>query len=198
MNKFEFLKIYNSPFLRPKLKFYFGPIAIGTPYFLPRNWVKPTQQMLIDNAKQDIAERQRWNEANEKYGNTPKAIPTIEELCEQKKNYRFPVPKKIGFDFVGLGWKTKWHKTDYRHEWNPRWSFVFWKWQVALIFKAPDDIYDYYYWESWLYYHYSTDKSKSQRERIEQVKEEFLNYNQSDILDKIASNLTKILKPKYL
>ena len=24
MNKFEFLKIYNSPFLRPKVKFYIG------------------------------------------------------------------------------------------------------------------------------------------------------------------------------
>ena len=153
LEDFSWMKVYFSPFKIPKLKFYFGKIAIGTPYFYPR---------VLD------------------------------------KKTRMFKPKKIGFDFVGLGWKTKWEDNDYRHEWNPRWSFVLWKWQVALIFRAPDDVYDYYYWESWLYYHYSTDKNKSQRERIEQVKEEFLNHDQSDIRDEIANKLTKILKPKYL
>ena len=66
MSKFDFLKILNSPFKLPRLKLYVGKIAVGTPYFLPRRWVKPTQQMLIDNAIQDIADRQRWNEANKK------------------------------------------------------------------------------------------------------------------------------------
>ena len=59
MNRFNYIKVFNSPFKRPKLKWYFGKIAIGTPYFFPRRWVKPSQQMLIDNAKQDIADRQR-------------------------------------------------------------------------------------------------------------------------------------------
>lgn len=36
-----------------------------------------------------------------------------------------PVPKRIGFDFVGLGWKTKWSEDDFRFEWAPVWSFVF-------------------------------------------------------------------------
>lgn len=197
MSKFEFLKIYNSPFLCPKIKFYFGSIAIGTPYFLPRNWVKATPERAMQAAYDELAMRHKFNNANPNSNFQHKIVP-VEELYVEKLRYRYSVPKKIGFDFVGLGWKTKWHETDYRYEWNPRWSFVLWKWQVALIFKAPDDIYDYYYWESWLYYHYSTDKSKSQRERIEQVKEKFLNYDQSDIRDKIANNLTKILKPKHL
>lgn len=197
MSKFEFLKIYNSPFLHPKVKFYFGPIAIGTPYFLPRNWVKATPERAMQAAHDELAMRHKFNNANRDSSFKHKIVP-IEDLYVERLRYRYPVPKKIGFDFVGLGWKTKWHETDYRYEWNPRWSFVFWKWQVALIFRAPDDVYDYYYWESWLYYHYNTDKNKSQRERIEQVKEEFLNHDQSDIRDEIANKLTKILKSKYL
>lgn len=38
--KFDYLNIFNSPFKRPKLSFYFGEIAIGTPYFLPRKMIK--------------------------------------------------------------------------------------------------------------------------------------------------------------
>jgi hypothetical protein len=168
MTKFEFLKAFNSPFKRPRIKWYFGKVAIGTPYFFPRRWVKPTQQMLIDAAQKDIVERQRWNEANEKYGNTPKTIPTIEELCEQKKNHKFPIPKKIGFDFVGLGWKTKWTDTDYRFEWSPLWSFVFFKWQIAVSFNVP---HPEHYWVCWLTYENNTDKTLPVEERIKIAKE---------------------------
>lgn len=80
------------------------------------------------------------------------------------------VPKKIGFDFVNLGWKTKWNETDYRFEWSPVWSFVFLKWQIALIFIAPHLD---HYWECWLYYTRNTDKAKSTKERIAQARKEF-------------------------
>jgi hypothetical protein len=40
MNKFEFLKIINSPFKLPRVKLYVGKIAVGTPYFLPRRAIK--------------------------------------------------------------------------------------------------------------------------------------------------------------
>ena len=36
----EFISYFNSPFKRPKLKFYLGKVAIGTPYFYPRKTVK--------------------------------------------------------------------------------------------------------------------------------------------------------------
>jgi len=78
MNHFRFLSVYNSPFVRPKIKWYFGKVAVGVPYSLPR--------------------------------------------------------KRFGFDFVDLGWKTKWDKDDFRFEWNPMISFVFWKWQVVSLF----------------------------------------------------------------
>lgn len=80
---------------------------------------------------------------------------------------RHSVEKTIGFDFVGLGWKTKWDT--YRHEWSPIWSFVFFKWQIAIIFLPP---HQEHYWECWLYYVYDTDKTKSKKERIEQCKKE--------------------------
>lgn len=119
----EFISYFFSPFVRPKIEFYLGRIAIGTPYFYPRRAVKDPH----------------------------------------KPGYMKFVNKKIGFDVVKLGWKTKWSGSDYRFEWSPLISFVFFKWQLALIIKVhePD-----HYWESWLYYTRSTDKSKSTGERV--------------------------------
>jgi hypothetical protein len=129
MSKFEWLKTYTSPFKAILPKLYLGKIAIGTPYFYPRRWVK-----------------------------------------SETKGFQKAIPRKIGFDFVGLGWKTKWEETDYRYEWSPIWSFVFFKWQIALIFVPKDrDA----YWTCWLYYHRNTDRSKSQKKRIEQARKEY-------------------------
>lgn len=111
--KFDYIGVFNSPFVRPKFKWYFGEIALGVPYFLPR---------------------------------------------------------KFGFDVVGLGWKAKWNDTDYRFEWGPIVSFVFYKWQIAVSLQVPETD---SYWEAWLYYKHNTDKTKSQRERIEQCKKNY-------------------------
>jgi len=158
MNKLSFLKALFSPFKPFKLKWYCGKIAIGTPYFYPRVWVKDTEN--------------------------PKYMKSI--------------PKKIGFDFVGLGWKTKWTDSDYRFEWSPVWSFVFFKWQIAVIVNAPEQ---YHYWEAWLYYENNTDKSLSQEERIKQCIKEFplsfkvSNYGSSNSMS--VNYYYYILKNKY-
>ena len=75
------------------------------------------------------------------------------------------VPKKIGFDFCRLGWKTKWSNTDYRYEWSPIISFVFIKWQIAISISAKDSV---HYWASWLYYFNNTDEKLSTSERVKQ------------------------------
>lgn len=124
---FDFLKIYFSPFKRPKISFYIGEVAIGTPYFYPRNWIK------VDGG-------------------------------------HIAVPKKIGFDFVPLGWKTKWSEDDIRFEYFPVWSFVFFKWQLAIVFSNE---YVDHYWECWLIYHLRTDKTKNVKDRIKQAKRIF-------------------------
>jgi hypothetical protein len=124
----EFISYFNTPFVRPKLKFYIGKVAVGTPYFFPRRAIKDPD----------------------------------------KQGYLKFVPKKIGFDIVNLGWKTKW--SQFRFEWSPIISFVFFKWQIAITIVAPEQ---HHYWESWLYYYYETDKKKSKLERAIQCQKEY-------------------------
>ncbi len=142
----DFLRVYNSPFKAPKLKFYCGKIAIGTPYFYPRKWVKGTPKLIHDAVLKHIEKEKRYNELNPNHART---IKSYDELYEERKSYSYAVTKKIGFDFVSLGWKTKWRSNDYRFEWSPMISFVFFKWQIAVTFVAPHLD---HYWESWLYY----------------------------------------------
>ena len=80
----------------------------------------------------------------------------------------YAVPRKFGFDYCGLGWKTKWSPTDYRFEWRPTLSFVALGLQIAIEIVAP---YEDHYWESWLYYELNTNKNLSRQERIKQCRE---------------------------
>ena len=169
MNKLTFLKVLNSPFKPFKLKWYCGKVSIGTPYFFPRVWIKATPERATKAALERIEELKGYNERNAQYRN-PREIKSFEEYYKEYIRYEFPVRKKLGFDFVGLGWKTKWEDDDYRFEWSPLWSFVFFKWQIAITFVAPDRE---HYWPSWLYYYYNTDKTKSKAERIAQCRKEF-------------------------
>lgn len=73
------------------------------------------------------------------------------------------VPKKlIGFTRCRLGYKTKWTSDDYRFEWNPGFSFVFFDFQIAVSFthKFPAQ-----YWEGFLYYHFETEGDTEERLR---------------------------------
>jgi hypothetical protein len=157
MRTLDFLKTFNSPFKRPKLKWYFGKTAVGTPFFYPRRWVKDPQN----------------------------------------PRYQKPVPKRIGFDFVGLGWKTKWTETDYRFEWSPVFSFVFFGYQIAVSFEPPEY---HHYWEAWLYYEKSTSKLLSKEDRIKKCIKEFpMVYTVSSKSETKTINYYElILKEKYL
>ena len=196
MKSLLFLKALNSPFKPFKLKWYCGKIAIGTPYFFPRKWVKATPKRARKAALDRIAEIKFYNVINAKNGIT-REIKPFEDYYKEYIKYNFAVPKKIGFDFVGLGWKTKWSDTDYRFEWSPLISFVFFKWQIALMFIAPEKD---HYWESWLYYENNTDKSKSKEERIQVCIYEFpLKYTVSKMGSEPESvnYYYKVLKEKY-
>ena len=170
MKTFEFLKILNSPFVRPRVNIYAGCIAVGTPYFFPRRLIKPTLRQAAEVAIERIADAERFNELNAN-NDYRKRVPTFEEARDEVMRGQIFVPKRFGFDFVGLGFKTKWFDTDYRFEWSPVWSFVVWKWQIALTFTGPkgevgsNDA----YWESWLYY--INDTKGTRKERVEQLKE---------------------------
>lgn len=157
MNKFTWMRAYFSPFKTIKIYLYIGKIAIGTPYFLPRKWIK----------------------------------------SKNKPGYMTAISRKIGFNFVRLGWKTKWNRYDYRFEWRPIWSFVFFKWQIALLFIAPEE---YHYWACWLCYYRDTDKSKPIKNRIAQCKELFpcIWNSYKDGIKIETDYYEKILKKKYL
>jgi hypothetical protein len=190
----RWLKVLNSPFKPFKVKFYAGKIRIGVPYFYPRKWVKGTPKLITIAVSRKIQEEKRWNELNPK---DARKIKSFEELYNEYKNYSFPVPLKVGFSYCGLGWKTKWTSTDFRYEWGPVLSFVFFGYQIALMVGHKHSS---HYWESWLYYEYATDKTKSKRERIEQCRKEF---NQtwkvsSQGKEEVVDYYQHILKSKYL
>jgi hypothetical protein len=194
IKNFDFLKVYNSPFRKPRLKLYTGKVAIGTPYFLPRKWVKATPERATKAALQEIEDVIKYNERSSEY---KRKVRSFDDLYKEKMRYNYPEPKKIGFDFVQLGWKSKWTDTDYRFEWSPIWSFVFFKWQVAITFIAPERD---HYWECWLYYTRNTDKTKSINERIEQARKEFpCNWTSTkDGVEEKICYWDLVLKPKYV
>ena len=187
LKQFIFLKALNSPFKPFKLKWYIGKIAIGTPYFFPRKWVDLHEKEI------EVKAQKKYDKLDEEF----KTKVTLEHYKQQYKDTQKTTPKLIGFDFVGLGWKTKWSSTDYRFEHSPLISFVFFKWQIAVIFSAPEPD---HYWTSWLYYEYNTNKSFSKRKRIEQCQKEFpQNWTQYKNGNKETINYYKlILKEKYL
>ena len=155
MRNFDYLRAYCSPFKPPRLSFYCGKIALGTPYFYPRNWVR----------------------------------------SKEKEGYLTAVPRRIGFDFVSLGWKTKYD--NYRFEFSPMISFVFIKWQIAVTFVAPYNV--DHYWESWLYYTRETKGDTA--ERVAQCRKEapqtWTKYHQDEAKE-TTDYYNLILKKKWL
>ena len=190
----KWLKVLNSPFKPFRIRFYAGKTQIGTPYFLPRKWVKATPELRTKAALDHIKREERFNKSNP---DSVRKIKSFEELYNEYKNYSFPIPLKVGFSYCGLGWKTKWTNTDFRYEWGPVLSFVFFGYQVALMVGHKHSS---HYWEAWLYYEYATDKTKSKRERIEQCRKEF---NQTWTVssmgkEEVVDYYQRILKTKYL
>ena len=187
IKRLKFIKSLWSPFKPFRLKWYVGETQVGVPYFLPRKWVKFTKKDAYEAALKSVNDK-----TSVYYGKDPN------EVSLRYRNYTKAVPRKIGFDFCSMGWKTKWEETDYRFEWSPVLSFVFFGYQIAVtaVVDNPDA-----YWTAWLYYEKDTDKTKSKRERIEQCKKEFL--ITSTIYEKDKEPVTvnyyeTVLRKKYL
>lgn len=161
LDDFRWIKALFSPFKPFKIRWYIGKTQIGTPYFLPRKWVKATPKLAFKAAKDEIKRQENWNKLNPQYA---RKIKPFREIYNEKMEYSYPVPLKVGFSYCGLGWKTKWNEYDFRHEWNPVISFVFFGYQIAMIVGAE---YNSNYWESWLCYEYKSDKKQTKQERIE-------------------------------
>jgi hypothetical protein len=187
----DFLRAYNSPFKPLRPKWYCGKIALGTPYFFPRKWVKATPKRAHEATLKYIKETEDFNKRNPEYA---RSVRPYDKIFADKMQCSYAVPKKIGFDFVSLGWKTKWNS--YRFEWSPMISFVFFKWQIAVTFVAPHLD---HYWESWLYYTRETKGTTA--ERIAQCRKEapqtWTSHN-SDGTKETINYYDLILKKKWL
>ena len=189
---FEWMKVYFSPFKFFLPRLYMGKVAIGTPVFYPRKWVKATPERAHKAVLDYIAREESYNKMNPDYA---RKIRPYDEVFKEKMRYSYAVDKKVGFDFVGLRWKTKFNS--FRHEHNPVWSFVFFGYQIALVFNAPEP---YHYWTCWLYYNRNTDKNKTTKERLVQAKEGFpckwRNYSNGEA--KLICYWDIIIKKRYL
>ena len=165
LKELRYWKILFSPFKPFRIRFYAGKLAIGVPHFYPRRWRKLNEQEVIEKAK-DMMEKQIKAVA------VATDVPqlTLEQWIEKSKGFMKAVPIKVGFDSCGLGWKTKWTDTDFRYEYGPVFTFVFFGYQVAWMIGHKDAS---HYWEPWLYYEYATDKTKSKRERIAECRRDY-------------------------
>ena len=183
LHKFNWLRILNSPFKLPLPSFYFGEIKHGTPYFLPRKWVKYTAKDRFLAAMEKM--KQHPDNDNFKF----------KDWYDYYENYQKPIPRKFGFDIIPLGWKPKFDSL--RHEWNPGISFVCFNKQFCIFFTYKDGMIDMCLWEAWLYYDQRTDKSKSKKERL---KETFKLYSANWGNDKkgYTNYYFNILKKKYI
>jgi len=193
LERFRWLKALFSPFTPFKVKWYVGKTQVGIPYFFPRKWVKGNNKLITAAVTSEIAAQKKFNELNPTHA---RKIKSFEELFEEKKNYNFAVPLKVGFSMCGLGWKTKWDEYDFRHEWNPIISFVFFGYQIAVTFYHPHHS---HYWESWLCYEYRSDKKKSKRKRINFCRRKSpQTWSSGSGDDKVTTDYWDlILKPKY-
>jgi hypothetical protein len=165
LKDFEWMSVYFSPFKFFLPKLYIGKTAVGVPYFLPRKWVKATPKRALKATVDEIREIRAHNKRNPEYKRTEKPF---REIYDYKMKCSYAEPLKIGFSSCGLGWKTKWTSTDFRHEWNPIWSFVCFGYQIALIFRPEHDC---HFWEMYLYY--SKETKGTIEERLLKAKKDF-------------------------
>lgn len=146
------LKEVKSAFVKPKKKWYFGKIIIGTPYFNPINYC----QSLIYIRKLKLRSEKELKEYirhhpyakpesdNYKYSNLPMVRRSYFKIIKIfNKHYFIEWGWPIMFKKISLGWK--WKYDDVRYEWPPMYQFWFFKWQIILSFHAPDNNDDLYY-----------------------------------------------------
>jgi hypothetical protein len=198
LERLRWWKVLFSPLKPFTIKWYVGKLALGTPYFYPRKWVKATPERAKKAALDHIKRQEDWNKANpnSKFQHT---IKPFDELYKDYLKHRFAVQIKVGFDSCSLGWKTKWTDTDFRFEHGPMLTFVFFGYQIAAIVKPPTD-WPSPYWEIWLCYEYATDKTKSKSERIKQCREimpQIWRSSKNGVETRI-DYYEQVVKPKYL
>ena len=170
MYKLKWLGILNSPFIPPRISFYFGKIAIGTPYFLPRRWRNLTYNEARESVIKDVLKRVEIAKKGEKDYTVP-IRREIRALVEQKQKSQIAYPTKWQIKLVGLGYKYKYDSI--RHEWNPMLSIVGFNRQFCMTFGLRDPTANMCYWEAYLTYKNETDKNLAVKDRVAQLRDRY-------------------------
>ena len=111
--------------------------------------------------------------------------------------YFLPRNRLFEYKRVRLGFKTKWHETDYRFEWPPMISIVFLGLQFTVEITPPTEHWDSY-WESWIYYDRHVDKTLPITEQVEKLREGFpLSFRRFGEGNINLDYYEYVLKPKY-
>lgn len=164
--KWNWLNILNSPFIWPKMIFYFGKIERGVPYFLPRRWRNLTYDEARESVLEDIKKRIEVSRKVNKEYKVPNR-KEIQSLIKSQQYSQKPYSTKWQIQSIGLGYKSKWDS--WRHEWNPMISIVGFNRQFCIYFGQRDSMTNTCYWEAYLYYH--KDTRGTTEERVRQCRE---------------------------
>mgnify|MGYP003531978315 CR=1 FL=1 len=87
--KFEWLKVYFSPFKFFLPKLFFGKTKIGTPVFYPRKWVKATPERAHKAVLDYVAREESYNKMNPDYARKIRPYDEVfkEKTLHNKKNH---------------------------------------------------------------------------------------------------------------
>jgi hypothetical protein len=155
----EYDKEVFKVFKKPKLRWYLGKIAYGTPYFNPINFNGSilTIRRLTRRPKEEIgrlnAERPMLA-GNFDYSNMPTVRRSKNTVIQLFGNYYYVEigwPIKMGT--TEFGWKIKFDT--YRFEWPPAFYIFFFKWQLYVSPQSPTK--NESYWEQILWFAHKCD-----------------------------------------
>lgn len=150
-------------FKQPSVKYYFGKIRYGCPYFFPWNF----NNTIISIRKLKLKTQDELDEYNEKHSHLNKENRFINlPMVRRCKNWIIKVFNnyyyiELGFPIsiknVELGWKDKWDSP--RFEYSPQFHIYFFDLQFNYIYCVPKNTpCSDKYWEQILWYLNYCDK----------------------------------------
>jgi hypothetical protein len=155
-------EVEKSPFIKPKVKYYFGRIKYGTPYYEPMNFnstfiyirkLKPRSKEDYENIIKD----KPWLKERERFTNLPMVRRSKDWIIKILGIYFYiKIGWPIMFNQTELGWKDKFSTP--RFEWTPAFSLYLFKWQLYGHYDIESDRPSDYYWEMYLWWKYYSDK----------------------------------------
>lgn len=155
-------EIEKSPFIKPKLKLYFGRIKYGTPYFEPMNFnttILSFRKLKLRSEEdyQNIIKDKPWLKEKERFTNLPMVRRSKYWIIKILGIYLYiKIGWPVMFNQTELGWKDKFSTP--RFEWAPAFSLYLFNWQLHGHYVIEDSKWSDDYWEMYLWWKNYSDK----------------------------------------